>query len=56
MALGLASTYEHMEKVLGYVTGENMKLNDIKVDLDANIKRVYWRYTLVEWLAGGQHP
>jgi len=45
MALGLASTYKHMEKVLGY---------------DANIKRVYWRYTskytgsgrLVEWLAG----
>ena len=44
--------------------GENVKLNNIKVDLNANIKRVYWRYIskytgnrhLAEWLASGQNP
>lgn len=53
-----------MGKVLGYdVKGENMKLNGIKVDLNANIKRIYWRYTskytggrrLVKQLGSGQH-
>jgi hypothetical protein len=50
-----------MGKVLGYVTGENTKLDDIKVDLNANRKRRYTSiYTgsrrLVEQLASGQHP
>jgi hypothetical protein len=35
-----------MEKVSGYdVTGGSKELNDIEVDLNANIKRIYWRYT-----------
>jgi hypothetical protein len=54
-----------MEKVLGYdVKEENMKLNGIKADMNANIKRIYWRYTskytggrrLVKRLGSGQHP
>lgn len=57
MAAGLAGTCKHTEKVLIY-DGEKMKLDDVKVDLDANRKwvEIYHNRRLVEWPVSEQRP